>query len=153
MNATAQRSKENIMPAKILYQTEATATGGRDGSARTTDGTLNVWLGMPKELGGNGFGNNPEQLFAAGYAACFLSAMKNVARNGAHPRIPDTTTVTAQVGVGPSDERRFGLAITLRIQLPGVERAAAETLVAEAHEVCPYSNAVRGNIDVALEIV
>lgn len=141
------------MSAKILYQTEATATGGRDGRARTTDGSLNVWLGMPKELGGNGFGNNPEQLFAAGYAACFLSAMKNVARNGKHPHVPDNTTVTAKVGVGPTDERRFGLAIRLSIQMPGVERGVAEALVAEAHEVCPYSNAVRGNVEVALEVI
>lgn len=141
------------MPTKILYQTEASATGGRDGCARTRDGSLNVWLGQPKELGGNDFGNNPEQLFAAGYAACFLSAMKTVARNGSHPRVPEQAVVTAQVGIGPLDERRFGLAISLRIELPGVERAAAEALVAAAHQACPYSNAVRGNIDVALEIV
>lgn len=141
------------MPTKILYQTEASATGGRDGHARTRDGSLNVWLGLPKELGGNGFGNNPEQLFAAGYAACFLSAMKTVARNGSHPHVPEQAVVTAQVGIGPLDERRFGLAITLRIELPGMERAAAEALVAAAHQACPYSNAVRGNIDVVLEIV
>lgn len=140
------------MSTKILYQTEATATGGRDGHARTSDGTLNVWLGMPRELGGNGFGNNPEQLFAAGYAACFLSAMKNVARSGEHPRVPDNATVTAQVGVGPN-EQGFGLAIALRIALPGVERAAAEALVIAAHRVCPYSNAVRGNVEVALEVL
>lgn len=141
------------MPTKVLYQTEARATGGRDGHARTADGSLNVWLGLPKELGGNGFGNNPEQLFAAGYAACFLSAMKSVARSGNHPRVPDQTIVTAQVGIGPLDEQRFGLAITLRIELPGVERTAAEALVADAHQTCPYSNAVRGNIDVVIDIV
>lgn len=141
------------MPTKILYQTEASATGGRDGRARTHDGSLNVWLGLPKALGGNDFGNNPEQLFAAGYAACFLSAMKNVARSGSHPHVPEQAVVTAQVGIGPLDERRFGLAITLRIELPGIEHAAAEALVAAAHQVCPYSNAVRGNIDVVLEIV
>jgi len=141
------------MPTKILYQTEATASGGRDGRARTTDGSLNVWLGLPKELGGNGFGNNPEQLFAAGYAACFLSAMKNVAQNGKHPRVPDSATVSAKVGVGPSDAHRFGLSITLGIELPGWEHAAAEALVAEAHEVCPYSNAVRGNVEVAIAIL
>jgi Ohr subfamily peroxiredoxin len=141
------------MPTKVLYQTEARATGGRDGHARTLDGSLNVWLGLPKELGGNGFGNNPEQLFAAGYAACFLSAMKSVARSGNHPRVPDQTIVTAQVGIGPLDEQRFGLAITLRIELPGIERTAAEALVADAHQTCPYSNAVRGNIDVVIDIV
>jgi osmotically inducible protein OsmC len=140
------------MLQKTLYQTEATATGGRDGRAHTADGTLNVWLGLPKELGGNGFGNNPEQLFAAGYAACFLSAMKNVARTENFPRIPDSATVTAQVGVGPKDEHAFGLAIALTIEIPGMERASAEALVARAHQVCPYSNAVRGNIDVALQV-
>ncbi|MEB0047537.1 MULTISPECIES: organic hydroperoxide resistance protein [unclassified Pseudomonas] len=141
------------MITKTLYQTEATAVGGRDGHARASDGSLNVWLGMPKELGGNGFGNNPEQLFAAGYAACFLSAMKNVARNGKHPSIPETATVRAQVGIGPINERAFGLAVTLRISLPGIVQAAAEALVEDAHQACPYSNSVRGNIDVKLEVV
>lgn len=140
------------MITKTLYQTEATAVGGRDGHSRTSDGSLNVWLGMPKELGGNGFGNNPEQLFAAGYAACFLSAMKNVARNGSHPDVPDSTSVKAQVGIGPINARAFGLAITLTISLPGVDQAAAEALVADAHQACPYSNSVRGNIDVKLEV-
>lgn len=139
------------MITKTLYQTAATATGGRDGSARTQDGTLNVWLGLPKELGGNGFGNNPEQLFAAGYAACFLSAMKTVARAG-HVRVPDSATVTATVAIGPRETSGYGLAIKLKIGLPGVERNDAETLVAAAHEACPYSNAVRGNVDVTLEI-
>lgn len=140
------------MLTKTLYQTEATATGGRDGRAYTADGTLNVWLGLPKELGGNGFGNNPEQLFAAGYAACFLSALKTVARNSQHPRIPDSTAVQAFVGIGPISEKAFGLAITLKITLPGMDRQAAEALVQQAHATCPYSNAVRGNIDVVLEI-
>lgn len=136
----------------MLYQTAATATGGRDGSARTQDGSLNVWLGMPKELGGNGFGNNPEQLFAAGYAACFLSAMKSVARADGHPRVPDTATVTAHVALGKHAAGGYGLAIDLTITLPGVERDAAEALVAAAHATCPYSNAVRGNVDVTLAV-
>lgn len=141
------------MITKTLYQTEATAVGGRDGYARTADGSLNVWLGLPKELGGSSFGNNPEQLFAAGYAACFLSAMKNVARNGNHVSIPDAATVQAQVGIGPINEHAFGLAIALRIKLPGIDQKAAEALVADAHQACPYSNSVRGNIEVKLEVV
>ncbi|BEV72607.1 MULTISPECIES: organic hydroperoxide resistance protein [unclassified Paludibacterium] len=143
------------MLSKVLYQTEATATGGRDGYARTRDGSLNVWLGLPHELGGKDVGNNPEQLFAAGYAACFLSAMKTVSSlsKGAHPKVPDSAKVTAQVGIGPRIEGGFGLAISLSVELPGIERAAAEALVATAHETCPYSNAVRGNIDVALQVI
>jgi osmotically inducible protein OsmC len=147
--------KESNMLSKVLYQTAATATGGRDGYARTSDGSLNVWLGLPRELGGVGAGNNPEQLFAAGYAACFLSAMKNVSAlsKGAHPKVPDSTKVTAQVGIGPRDAGGFGLAISLQVEMPGVERAAAEALVASAHETCPYSNAVRGNVDVELSLI
>lgn len=143
------------MLSKVLYQTEATATGGRDGFARTADGSLNVWLGVPRELGGNGAGNNPEQLFAAGYAACFLSAMKNVAAlsQGAHPRVPDSARVTAEVGIGLRAEGGYGLTIALRIALPEVDRAAAEALVAAAHQTCPYSNAVRGNVDVTLQLL
>jgi len=142
------------MLSKVLYQTAATATGGRDGHARTQDGSLNIWLGLPHELGGKDVGNNPEQLFAAGYAACFLSAMKTVSAlsKGAHPKVPDSAKVTAQVGIGPRVEGGFGLAISLSIELPDVARAEAEALVAAAHETCPYSNAVRGNIDVALHV-
>jgi len=140
------------MIGKTLYETEATATGGRDGRARTADGSLNVWLDMPAELGGKGHGNNPEQLFAAGYAACFLSAMKTIAR-APHPAVPQDAAVTARVGIGPRADGGFGLAIALQISLPGVPAEAGRALVAAAHEVCPYSNAVRGNIDVALELV
>lgn len=148
------KNKESIMLSKVLYQTEATATGGRDGYARTADGSLNVWLGLPRELGGKDVGNNPEQLFAAGYAACFLSAMKNVSAlsKGAHPKVPDTAKVSARVGIGPRVEKGFGLQISLTVELPGIEPAAAQALVAEAHETCPYSNAVRGNVDVTLSV-
>ncbi len=143
------------MLSTVLYQTEATATGGRDGYARTADGSLNVWLGLPRELGGKDVGNNPEQLFAAGYAACFLSAMKTVSAlsKGAHPKVPDSARVTAQVGIGPRIEGGYGLAISLSIALPDIERNQAEALVAAAHATCPYSNAVRGNVDVALHVI
>lgn len=138
---------------KILYSTCATATGGRDGSARTDDGTFEVALATPKELGGNGQGNNPEQLFAAGYAACFLSAMKFVGTQGKHARLPADASVSATVGIGPRADKGFGLAVTLEIALPGLDPVEAEALVAEADTVCPYSHAVRGNISVDLKIV
>lgn len=137
---------------KILYSTRATATGGRDGKARTDDGSFEVALATPKELGGNGQGNNPEQLFAAGYAACFLSAMKFVGTQGKHPRLPADASVSATVGIGPRANKGFGLAVTLDITLPGLDAGEAEALVAEADTVCPYSHAVRANIEVALNI-
>lgn len=138
---------------KILYSTRATATGGRDGRARTDDGAFEVVLASPKELGGNGKGNNPEQLFAAGYAACFLSAMKFVGTQGNHAKAPADASVSATVGIGPRADKGFGLAVTLTISLPGLDAREAEALVAEADTVCPYSHAVRGNIEVTLEIV
>lgn len=141
------------MTTKILYQTTATASGGRDGRARTADGSFEVALATPRELGGaGGSGNNPEQLFAAGYAACFLGAMKFVASQGGHPRVPAEASVAATVGIGPRSEGGFGLAVTLAVTLPGVAKEAAEALVAAAHQVCPYSNATRGNIEVQLSV-
>jgi Ohr subfamily peroxiredoxin len=141
------------MPTKVLYTTKATANGGRDGKARTEDGALEVTLSTPKELGGGGGpGNNPEQLFAAGYSACFLGAMKAVASKGG-PKVPDDTKVTATVGIGPRSEGGFGLDIALDIALPGLDRAQAQDLVDKAHQVCPYSNATRGNVDVRLNVV
>lgn len=104
------------MTRKILYSTSSTATGGRDGKARTTDGSFEVTLGTPKELGGSGQGNNPEQLFASGYAACFLGALKFAAsQNKELARVPSDTTVTATVGIGPREDKGFGLAVTLEI--------------------------------------
>ena len=142
------------MPVDVKYRTSATATGGRDGRASTKDGSLNVNLSTPKELGGGGGpGNNPEQLFAAGYAACFIGAMKFVASQGGSPKVPDDTTVTANVGIGPQSEGGFGLDITLDVSLPGVPRAEAEKLVEKAHQVCPYSNATRNNVPVRTNIV
>lgn len=137
---------------EIVYSTRATATGGRDGRARTDDGAFEVALASPKELGGKGQGNNPEQLFAAGYAACFLSALKFVSSQGQLAKVPADASVSATVGIGPRADKGFGLAVRLSISLPGVEQAAAEALVAEADTVCPYSHAVRGNISVALEV-
>lgn len=136
------------MPVDVKYRTEATATGGRDGRARTADGSLDVRLSTPTELGGaGGEGNNPEQLFAAGYAACYLGALKLVARQEKVTVSPDAT-VTATVGIGPRSDGGFGLDVALRVDLPGVDRARAEELVGKAHQVCPYSNATRGNLDV-----
>ena len=141
------------MSVKVLYKTTAKATGGRDGTAATTDGAFNVKLATPKELGGGGgAGNNPEQLFAAGYAACFIGAMKAVAAGGG-PKVPADASVTSTVGIGPRSEGGFGLDIDLAVSLPGLERADAEALVAKAHQVCPYSNATRGNVDVRLTVV
>ena len=138
----------------VLYRTAARATGGRDGRAATLDGSLDVALSTPKELGGGGgAGNNPEQLFAAGYAACFIGAMKAVAAQGGGPKVPADAAVTANVGIGPRAEGGFGLDIALEVSLPGLDRADAEAVVEKAHQVCPYSNATRGGVDVKLTIV
>ncbi len=141
------------MSVNVLYRTTATATGGRDGHSATKDGALDVKLTTPKELGGNGApGNNPEQLFAVGYSACFLGAMKFVASQGG-PKVPADTTVTATIGIGPRSEGGFGITAALEISLPGLDKAAAEELVHKAHQVCPYSNATRNNVDVQLSVV
>ena len=141
------------MSVNVLYTTEATATGGRDGHSVTKDGTLDVQLSTPKELGGaGGPGNNPEQLFAAGYSACFLGAMKFVASQGG-PKVPHDTTVTAHVGMGPRSEGGFGIDVQLDVHLPGLTQAEAEALVEKAHQVCPYSNATRNNVPVRLKVV
>jgi osmotically inducible protein OsmC len=141
------------MTTSVLYRTSATATGGRAGTAVTPDGNLKVSLTRPKELGGDGAaGTNPEQLFAAGYAACFLSSMQFLATQGG-PKVPGDTTVKATVGIGPRAEGGFGLEVGLAIHLPGLARADAEALVQKAHQVCPYSNATRNSLDVHLDIV
>lgn len=141
------------MPVNVLYRTKATANGGRDGHAKTEDGSLDVKLSTPKELGGaGGAGNNPEQLFAAGYSACFLGAMKAVSSQvGA--KVPEGTTVTAEVGIGPRSEGGFGITADLTVTLPGLEKDKAQALVDTAHQVCPYSNATRGNVDVKITLV
>ena len=141
------------MSVKVLYTTAATATGGRDGEAATKDGSFKVKLSTPKELGGaGGPGNNPEQLFASGYSACFIGAMKFVASQGG-PKVPADAKVTATVGIGPRSEGGFGLDIGLEISLPGLSKDEAQKLVDQAHQVCPYSNATRNNIPVRLTIV
>jgi Ohr subfamily peroxiredoxin len=137
---------------KVLYTAHATASGGRSGTAKSSDGILDVVLTTPKEMGGDGApGTNPEQLFAAGYSACFLGAMKAVSK-GVGTRVPAETTVTGNVSFGPIDHG-YNIAVKLDISLPGLDKPTADKLVAAAHEVCPYSNATRGNVDVTLNIV
>ena len=136
---------------KKLYTAEALATGeGRDGHGRTSDGKVDVALSIPKEMGGSGAGTNPEQLFAVGYAACFHSALRLVARE----RKADVTdsAVGARVTLGAADDGAFGLAVELEIVLPNVDHDIATELAEAAHRVCPYSNATRGNIEVTLTV-
>ncbi|PZQ11164.1 MAG: organic hydroperoxide resistance protein [Rhodanobacter denitrificans] len=135
----------------ILYTATATATGGREGQATSSDGALDVKLSTPRALGGaGGPGTNPEQLFAAGYSACFLGALKFVAGKQ-KIALPADTTVTGEVGIGPLPTG-FGIAAALTIRVPGLPRDQVESLVEQAHIVCPYSNATRGNIDVTLTV-
>ncbi len=140
---------------KALYTAHATSTGGRTGSTQSPDGAIKLALDTPKELGGNGgAGTNPEQLFAAGYSACFIGAMKAVAAREKITLSPDVS-IKSDVSIGAMVGKpgAFGIAVAMAVSVPGMERAAAEKLVATAHEVCPYSNATRGNIDVALSVV
>ena len=139
-------------PEKILYTAHASATGGRDGHARSDDGALDVKLVAPKELGGKGEGGtNPEQLFAAGYSACFIGALGHVARQNKQA-LPEGTSVSGAVGLG-TIPKGFGITVELTVKLPGLEPEAARKLVEAAHEVCPYSNATRGNVDVQFKLV
>ena len=136
---------------ETLYTASAVATGaGRNGHVQSTDGYIDADVRIPKEMGGAGGATNPEQLFAAGYAACFHSALQLVAGQAQ----ADTTDseVVADVSIGPNDAGGFGLAVQLEISLPAVERAQAEELVEQAHQVCPYSNATRGNVEVTLTL-
>ena len=137
---------------KVLYTATATSTGGREGKSRSSDGVLDIRLTTPKELGGDGaVGTNPEQLFAAGYSACFIGAMKLIAGR-MKVTLPADLSITANIGIGPIPAG-FGIQAELKISVPGIERAVAEQIVAAAHEVCPYSNATRNNIDVTLTVV
>lgn len=137
---------------KVLYTAHATSTGGRAGTSKSDDGRLTLNLSTPKELGGDGGpGTNPEQLFAAGYSACFIGAMKAVAGK-MKISLPAEVSITADVGIGPIPNG-FGIQVAMSISVPGMDKAAAEQLVAAAHQVCPYSNATRGNIDVTLTVV
>jgi len=135
---------------KVIYTAKARTTGGRDGRATTSDEKLDVKLASPKEMGGDGNGTNPEQLFAAGYSACFLGALKVVAGRE-KAELPKDTQIDGEVGIGPSGDA-FGIDATLTIHLPGMDKSEAEDLVDKAHQVCPYSNATRGNIDVTLNV-
>ncbi|NJR79829.1 organic hydroperoxide resistance protein [Sphingomonas corticis] len=140
------------MAVDVKYRTTAHATGGRDGHAIVNDGSFDVKLSTPKELGGaGGSGTNPEQLFAAGYSACFIGALK-AAGAQLKMKVPAEAEVTATVGIGPRSEGGFGITADLLVDLPGVERADAEKLVALAHQICPYSNATRNNLDVGLTL-
>jgi len=135
---------------KVLYTAHATATGGRDGRAKTSDGRIDVVLKPPKEMGGTGEGVNPEQLFAAGYSACFIGAIKFVAGQQ-KIAVPADTSIEGSVGIGPIPAG-FGLQVALKVSMPGVDRAVAQSLIEQAHKVCPYSNATRGNIEVTLSL-
>ena len=139
-----------------VYTAHATSTGGRTGSGKTDDGRLAVTLDTPKEMGGNGGqGTNPEQLFAVGYSACFLGALKAVARNE-KVKVPDETTITAAVSFGENANEGgvgFNIAVELTVDLPGFSREQAQDLMTKAHQICPYSNATRGNVDVRLTVV
>lgn len=136
---------------KVLYTAQATATGGREGRSVSSDGVLDVQLSTPRELGGaGGPGTNPEQLFAAGYSACFLGAMKFVAAQ-TKVALPADTQITGRVGIG-AIPTGFGIEVELTISVPGLPREQVEAIVEKAHIVCPYSNATRGNIDVSLVI-
>ncbi|MDT7516937.1 organic hydroperoxide resistance protein [Rhodoferax mekongensis] len=136
---------------KVLYTAHAKSTGGRDGTTRTSDGLLDLKLAVPKEMGGPGGGVNPEQLFASGYSACFIGAMKFVAGTQ-KIALPADTSINASVGIGQIPQG-FGIEVALEVSIPGMDKAAAEALVAKAHEVCPYSNATRGNIEVKITVV
>ncbi|AJY51692.1 MULTISPECIES: organic hydroperoxide resistance protein [Halomonadaceae] len=136
----------------VVYRAHATATGGREGHAKSSDGALDVKLSTPKELGGaGGDGTNPEQLFAAGYSACFLGALKHVASQE-KVKLPQETKIDGHVGIG-AIPTGFGIEVELKISLPGLEQEVAQQLVDKAHIVCPYSNATRGNINVTLTLV
>jgi lipoyl-dependent peroxiredoxin len=138
------------MSIEVVFTAESTATGGgRDGHVKSSDGRIDLDTRMPKEAGGNGEGTNPEQLFSAGYAACFLGALRLVARNN-KIELDDASGITAQVGFGKDPDGGFAINAKLIGYLPGLEQSAADDLMEKAHGVCPYSKATRGNIDVTL---
>jgi Ohr subfamily peroxiredoxin len=137
------------MTVDVKYATEAQATGGgRNGVARLASGMLTVTMASPRELGGSGAGHNPEELFAVGYAACYLGAMRYAAGAEKLGTVPEDATVTARVGIGPRSDGGFGLAVTLTVSMPGLDRATVERIAARGHHICPYSHATRGNIAV-----
>lgn len=135
---------------KVIYKAHATATGGRDGTVKSSDGLLELKLSVPKEMGGAGGGVNPEQLFAAGYSACFIGAMKFVA-GMQKIAMPVDASINASVGIGQIPAG-FGIEVQMVVNLPGMDRDVAQALINKAHEVCPYSNATRGNIEVSISL-
>jgi len=139
---------------KIIYTARATATGGREGTAKTDDGKLELKLDTPIEMGGKGDGTNPEQMFAVGYSACFIGALKYAAQ-AQKVSLPSDTSINAEVSFGTrtGGAKGFNIEVAMAIKIPGLERDKAESLVNEAHQVCPYSNATRGNVEVKLTVV
>lgn len=143
-----------MMSVDVKYTTEAHATGGgRNGVAKLKSGMLTITMTSPKELGGSGAGHNPEELFAVGYAACYLGAMRFAAQSEKLGTVPDDATVDSEVGIGPRSDGGFGLTVKLKVSMPGVDRATAEKIAERGHFICPYSNATQGNISVETEIV
>jgi Ohr subfamily peroxiredoxin len=141
------------MSIDVKYRAAATASGGRDGRTRTEDGKIDLQLAIPKELGGpGGDGVNPEQLFAAGYAACFLSAVKGAGQK-LKIRVSPEATVTATIGIGMNSEGGFGISAELAVNIPDIDETQAQEIVELAHQICPYSNAMRNNIDVRLSAI
>jgi len=139
---------------KVLYTAHATSTGGRTGTTESSDGKIKLQLSTPKALGGDdGPGTNPEQLFASGYSACFIGALKAVAARQ-KIALPKEVSIKADVSIGPMAGKpgAFGIAVAMAVNVPGLDKATVEALVKTAHEVCPYSNATRGNIDVAFSV-
>lgn len=142
------------MTVNVLYTAKGFATGGRDGYAQTEDGSFKIKLATPTELGGDGNGNNPEQIFAAGYSACFLGAMKFFASQNKHLSVPEDAKVSASVGIGPREGGGFGITVAIDVSLPGVDAKLAKELANGAHnQICPYSHATRNNVDVDITIV
>ena len=142
------------MPVSVKYTTSATANGGgRDGRAVLDGGALALSMVPPRDLGGSGQGHNPEQLFALGYAACYLGAMRYAASTEKLGTVPAEATVRATVGIGPRDDAGFGLTVRLEVSMPGLDRATAERIAERGHVICPYSHATRGNIAVETVVV
>ncbi|MGR3761135.1 organic hydroperoxide resistance protein [Roseobacteraceae bacterium NS-SX3] len=141
------------MSVSPIYTASATAQGGRDGKASIHGSDLSFDLDPPEEMGGGGNGANPEQLFAAGYAACYIGAMKFATTQDATlKKVPDDVSVDAEVGIGPREAGGFGLTVKLKVSMPGLERDDVQRIADAGHKICPYSNSVRGNVDVTTEV-
>jgi Ohr subfamily peroxiredoxin len=145
---------ENSMSIKPVYTANAIATGGREGKSKTDDGAIDVTMATPKEMGGSGNGNNPEQLFAVGYAACYVGAMKYATtQDKTLKSVPDDASVESSVGIGPREDGGFGLVVTLKVHMPGLDTAEAQRIADAGHKICPYSHATKGNIQVTTTVV